>query len=41
MPNPFTSKSETATSEGGEFGALLISDDPEPGYAVFCPLFPG
>ena len=42
MTTPSTAKTDAAAgAEGEEFEVLLISDDLEPGYAVFCPTLPG
>ena len=41
MTTPFAAPQDTSTTAGEEFEVLLISDDTEPGYAVFCPSLPG
>ena len=41
MTTPHTTKTETSAKQAEEFEVLLISDDLEPGYAVFCPSLPG
>jgi predicted RNase H-like HicB family nuclease len=41
MTTPSTSKTEIAVEAGEEFEVLLVTDDREPGYAVFCPSLPG
>ena len=41
MTTPHTTKTEPRTKQSEEFEVLLVSDDLEPGYAVFCPSLPG
>ena len=41
MTTPYTTKAETPAKQAEEFEVLLVSDDLEPGYAVFCPSLPG
>jgi predicted RNase H-like HicB family nuclease len=41
MTSPSTTPQNAAASASEEFEVLLVSDDLEPGYAVFCPSLPG
>ena len=41
MTTPQTSKLETSASVPEEFEVLLIADERDPGFAVFCPSLPG
>ena len=41
MTTPFAASQDISKAAGEEFEVLLISDDLEPGYAVFCPSLPG
>ena len=41
MTTSQTSNAETPIKQPEEFEVLLVSDDVEPGYAVFCPSLPG
>ena len=41
MTTPFVAKTEAPAGEGEDFEVLLVSDDLDPGYAVFCPCLPG
>ncbi len=41
MATSQTSNAETPIKRPEEFEVLLVSDDVEPGYAVFCPSLPG
>ena len=41
MTTPFAASQDISKAAGEEFEVLLISDDLEPGYAVFCPAMPG
>ena len=41
MTTPSATHHSTATTSTEEFEVLLVSDDLEPGYAVFCPALPG
>ena len=41
MTTPHTAKTEASAKQAEEFEVLLVSDDLEPGYAVFCLSLPG
>ena len=41
MTTPLTSKAQGSTNAPEEFEVLLISDERDPGLAVFCPSLPG
>ena len=41
MTTPSAAHQDVPTTATEEFEVLLVSDEREPGYAVFCPALPG